>query len=90
MPSSSTGHRERCPPRSSADPFVLQHAVSEHALIVSNDRFWDHEARRRGVLTVQFVLQGAEFRPYEEATWFDPAGGAVRIALRELQRPLRA
>ncbi len=75
----------RCPLRSPADVHALEDAVSRQALLVSNDRFWDHEPLRRGAITVQFVLEANAFRPYEEATWFRPSGGAQRVALRDLR-----
>lgn len=75
----------RCPLRSPADVHALEDAVKRRALLVSNDRFWDHEPLRRGAITVQFVLAGNAFRPYEEATWFRPSGGAQRVSLRDLR-----
>jgi len=80
----------RCPLRSPADVHVLEHAAERRALIVSNDRFWDHEQLRLGAITVQFVLRGTEFRPYEEATWFRTTGGALRLTMDELQRRVQA
>lgn len=74
----------RCPLRTQADPALLEHA-REGALLVTNDRFWDHEPLRRAVLTVQFALRGDEFRVYDEATWFDADGGARRIPLAALR-----
>ena len=76
----------RCPLRSPADIHALEDAVSRRALLISNDRFWDHEPLRRGTITVQFVLKGNEFRPYQEATWFRPSGGAQRVSLNDLRR----
>jgi hypothetical protein len=72
------------PPGESADPLLLRHAAEHGALLVTNDRFWDHEQLRRGVLTLQFVLAGTGFRPYAEATWFLPSGAARRVGLQQL------
>src|SRR5262245_13738744 len=68
-----------------ADPLLLQRALADRALVVSNDRFADHAELRRGVLTVQFEFAGDDFAPYEEATWFTPAGGATRVPMAVLR-----
>ncbi len=73
------------PPEESADEHVLRFAAAHTALIVSNDRFFDYDDLRRGVLTVQFVLHEERFVPHDEATWFRPSGGAQRVALDELR-----
>lgn len=67
------------------DAVVLQHARDHHALVVSNDRFFDHEDLRRDVITVQFTLTGDRFEVFEEATWFRPSGGAQRVAMSDLR-----
>lgn len=73
------------PRATSADPLVLQHAVANAALVVSNDRFADHAGLRCGVVTLQFECSGDRFAPYPEATWFTPSGGATRVGLDRLQ-----
>ena len=70
---------------SSADVLLLQRARDDRAIVVSNDRFADHAGLRRGVLTVQFEFAGDEFAPYDEATWFTPAGGATRVPMTQLR-----
>lgn len=72
------------PHRESADDYLLQHAREHDALVLSNDRFWDHEALRDGVVTLQFQLKGDDLRVYEEATWFRD-GGASRLPLGDLR-----
>ena len=69
-----------------ADEHVLQFAREHDALVLSNDRFFDYEALRAGVITLQFTLAGDRFEPQEEATWFRPSGGAQRVALADLSR----
>lgn len=71
------------PHRESADAYLLEHARAHDALVLSNDRFWDHEDLRDGVVTLQFELKGDRLRVYDEATWFRD-GGAARIALASL------
>lgn len=73
------------PAGESADAYLLGHAREQRALVVSNDRFWDHDEERRGVVTVQFRLAGETFQVYDEATWFR-GDGAVRIPLTDLAR----
>lgn len=68
-----------------ADALLLRRAGAESALVVSNDRFADHQELRRGVLTVQFECAGDDFAPYAEATWFTPAGGATRVPMAVLR-----
>ena len=72
------------PHRESADTYVLAHAREHDALILSNDRFWDHEEQRDGVVTLQFHLKHEDLRVYGEATWFR-RGGAARVALDALR-----
>lgn len=69
----------------SADPLLLRQALRDRALVVSNDRYHDHEALRRGVVTVQFECAADRFEPYPEATWFTPEGGAARVAMAALR-----
>lgn len=68
-----------------ADAVLLQHARDHRALVVSNDRFFDHEDLREDVITVQFTLAGDRFEVPAEATWFRPGGGAQRVPMSELQ-----
>ncbi|MCC7396675.1 MAG: hypothetical protein IT455_06370 [Planctomycetes bacterium] len=78
-----------CPRHEAADEHVLRHAHDHRALVVSNDRFFDHDALRRGVLTVQFTIVGDELAVFDEATWFLATGAAVRVpmvVLREAGR----
>ena len=74
-----------CPRGESADGFVLEHARLHQALVISNDRFWDFADLRIGTITLQFRLQRDQFTPYEEATWFRPPDGAVRVPLAVLR-----
>ncbi|MBL8728399.1 MAG: hypothetical protein JNM25_08220 [Planctomycetes bacterium] len=67
------------------DEVLLQHARDHHALVVSNDRFFDHEELRRGVITVQFTLTGDQLEVLAEATWFRPSGGAQRVSMAALR-----
>ena len=70
-----------------ADVELLQRAAEQSGLILSNDRFWDHEELRSGVITVQFVLRSGELRVYDQATWFPSArGAAVVVPMEVLQR----
>ncbi len=63
-----------------ADASILADAAARRALVLTNDRYWDHEDLRRDVLLLQFVCAGAAFRVYDEATWFLPSGAARRVA----------
>jgi hypothetical protein len=74
-----------CPPRAEADPLLLEYAAKHRALVVSNDRFFDHEALRADALTVQFELAGTRFEPFAEATWFRGRGKALRVAMQDLR-----
>jgi len=73
------------PQGESADGYVLEHAREHEALVISNDRFWDFEQERIGTVTLQFKLKGDVFTPYEEATWFRPPDGAVRVSVAQLR-----
>ncbi|HEB54436.1 MAG TPA: hypothetical protein ENI87_14385 [bacterium] len=73
-----------CPRGESADAHVLQFARERAALVISNDRFWDHQELRVGATILQFKLKGDEFTPFAEATWFRPPNGAVRVPREEL------
>ena len=74
-----------CPRGEPADEHVLRHAREHRGLVISNDRFWEHEQERIGTITVQFRLQGTSFEPADEATWFRPPNSAVRVALATLR-----
>lgn len=77
-----------CPRGESADSYVLEYARDHAALVISNDRFWDFEDLRVGAVIMQFRLKGDTFTPYEEATWFRPPDGAVRVAVAALRDQL--
>lgn len=69
-----------------ADVLLLQLARQQRALVVSNDRFFDHEELRQNTVTVQFLWSTAGLQPFAEATWFRTKGQAVRVAMALLQR----
>lgn len=74
-------------PRSeSADEHLLLYAREHRALVVSNDRYFDHDELRKNVVTLQFRLVGDTFTVFEEATWFRSPGAALRVAVSALQR----
>ena len=72
------------PPEDEADGHVLAYARDHQALVISNDRFFDYEDDRLGVITLQFRFDAGAFVPFEEATWFRPSGGAQRVAVADL------
>ncbi len=77
------------PQEATADAYVLAWAREHNALVVSNDRFFDHEELRLGAITLQFALRstpsGELFEPFAEATWFRPSGGAQRVPIADLR-----
>jgi hypothetical protein len=73
-----------CPPPVAADVPMLQLARTQQALVVSNDRFFDHVELRANVVTVQFELRGGVFTPHAEATWFRTPGHARRVPMAQL------
>ncbi|MBX3463055.1 MAG: hypothetical protein KF830_07780 [Planctomycetes bacterium] len=75
-----------CPRGAAADGFVLAFARAHDALVVSNDRYFDHEDLRRNAVTVQFTLAGDRLELFPEATWFRSPGTALRVALADLQQ----
>jgi len=78
------------PHHESADQHVLEYARDHHALVLSNDRFHDHDELRRNTITLQFSIKGDTFTPYREATWFRHPGTAERVdidVLRDLRGP---
>lgn len=68
------------------DVVLLQYARDHGALVVSNDRFFDHAELRENAITVQFTLAGEQLTVFDEATWFRPSGGAQRVPMAELRR----
>ena len=76
-----------CPAGVEADVELLQLAGEQRALVLSNDRFFDHELLRRNVVTLQFTFANRELQPYAAATWFRSPGQAVRVPLAQLQVP---
>ena len=64
---------------------MLTHAREQGALVVSNDRYFDHDELRKNAITVQFRLKGDRFEPYREATWFRSPGVALRVEMAVLQ-----
>lgn len=73
------------PPEAIPDEVVLQHARDHRALVVSNDRYFDHEELRKNVVTVQFTMVDLELRVFDEATWFRSPGLALRVPMGELR-----
>jgi hypothetical protein len=73
-----------CPPGVEADVPLLQAALAGPALVVSNDRWFDHPDLRANVLTVQFTLARSTFAPQTEATWFRQPGHARTVPLADL------
>ncbi|MBL9079402.1 MAG: hypothetical protein JNL08_18010 [Planctomycetes bacterium] len=69
------------------DAEILRFAREHRGLVISNDRFFDHDELRRGVLTVQFTLAGDQLVLADEATWFRPSGGAQRVPMADLRQP---
>jgi hypothetical protein len=67
-----------------ADGPLLRRAAELQALVLSNDRFFDHAALRAGLLTLQFVLARGAFAPADHATWYRARGQAVRVPLAAL------
>ena len=76
-----------CPRDEPADPYLLAHAREHGALVVSDDRYFDYEELRAGVITLQFRFRDGAFEPFAEATWFRPTGGAQRVAVSALAPP---
>jgi hypothetical protein len=75
---------ELCPEGTEADIPLLQFAQREQALVLSNDRFFDHASLRAGVLTLQFALERSSFLPAAEATWFRLVGQAIRVPIDQI------
>jgi len=73
-----------CPRGESADAYLLEHAGEHAALVISNDRYFDHEELRTGLITLQFRCREGVFEPFDVATWFRPSGGAQRVDLADL------
>lgn len=77
-----------CPREEFADEHVLRWAREHHALVISNDRYFDWEDLRANVTTVQFALADGALRMFDEATWFRTPGTAVRVPM-DVLRDLR-
>jgi len=73
------------PPEAIPDVVVLEHAREHRALVVTNDRYFDHEELRENVITVQFTIVDLALRVFDEATWFRSPGLALRVPMTELQ-----
>lgn len=69
-----------------ADEHLLQAAGRWQGLVVSNDRYFDHEVLRRNLLTVQFEFVAGELVVADEATWFRHPGSAQRVPLAVLRQ----
>jgi hypothetical protein len=78
-------HFVLCAPGEPADAPLLRRAAELQALVLSNDRFFDHAALRAGIVTLQFALARGAFAPADHATWFRARGPAVRVPLAALQ-----
>ena len=70
------------------DAVVLQHARAHQALVVTNDRYFDHEELRKNAITVQFALAGLDLQVHDEATWFRSPGVALRVPMAQLRSAL--
>ncbi|MBK8096939.1 MAG: hypothetical protein IPK26_07525 [Planctomycetes bacterium] len=80
----AAGRWHVCPAEMPADAFLLQKARELAALVLSNDRFADHEELRRNAMVLQFTIAGDRFMPAAEATWFRWPGHSRRQAVRQL------
>ena len=81
-------HRPRyvvCPRHEPADEFLLAHAQQQAALVVSNDRFFDHDELRKNLVLVQFDLSNTTLRMHDDAVWFRSPGTAEWVAMATLQ-----
>ena len=75
-----------CPRGESADEYLLRHARAEAGLVISNDRYFDHEELRKHVITIQFRMVRDTLTMAEEATWFRSPGVALRVELATLRQ----
>lgn len=74
------------PQEAMADVVVLTWAREHSALVVSNDRYFDHDELRKNAITVQFTIADLDLQVHDEATWFRSPGTAWRIPMVDLQR----
>lgn len=74
-----------CPRHEAADEFLLAHAQQQAALVVSNDRFFDHDELRKNLVLVQFDLSNTTLRMHADAVWFRSPGTAEWVAMATLQ-----
>ena len=74
-----------CPRHEPADEFLLAHAQQQAALVVSNDRFFDHDELRKNLVLVQFDLSNTTLRVHDDAVWFRSPGTAEWVAMTTLQ-----
>jgi hypothetical protein len=74
-----------CPRHEPADEFLLAHAQQQAALVVSNDRFFDHDELRKNLVLVQFDLSNTTLRMHDDAVWFRSPGTAEWVAMATLQ-----
>jgi hypothetical protein len=72
-----------------ADVALLQHAAATASLVISNDRFFAHDALRANAVTLQFTFTRGAFVPVDPATWFRTPGQAVWVPLAALQSAQR-
>lgn len=77
--------RVLCRSGENADAALLEAAAARRAIVVSNDRFFDHAELRADLLTLQFELRRGSFAPYPYATWFRRRGTAVLVPLDVLR-----
>lgn len=80
----AAGRWQASPAGLPADAFLLQKTRDLAALLLSNDRFADHDELRRQAIVLQFTLVGDRFTPATEATWFRWPGHAHRIDWTDL------
>lgn len=74
-----------CPRHEPADEFLLAHAQQHGALVVSNDRFFDHEELRKNLVLVQFDLTNTTLHVHDDAVWFRSPGTAEWVAMATLR-----
>jgi hypothetical protein len=67
-----------------ADAVCLARAQQHRGLVLSNDRFFDHDDLRHTVVLVQFTIVGDVLTVADEATWFR-GPGAERVPMGVLR-----
>lgn len=77
-----------CPRHEPADEFLLAHAQQHGALVVSNDRFFDHDELRKNLVLVQFDLTNTTLHVHDDAVWFRSPGTAEWVAMATLRELL--